>query len=77
VLFSLCRPCLDPEVRRPPATNRQIADEIHLSVDAVKFHLRALFAKFAVADLAQNEKRLRLVDRAIALGLASLGPESG
>lgn len=71
VLVSLCRPCLDPEARRPPSTNRHIANDVNLSVDAVKFHLRALFVKFGVEDLAQNEKRLRLVDLAIAAGIAA------
>ena len=70
VLACLCRPCLDRDARRSPATNPQIAAETNLSVDAVKFHLRALFVKFEVEDLAQNEKRLRLVDRALAAGAA-------
>ena len=43
-----------------PATNRQIADELFLSVDAVKAHLRVLFDRFGVGELVQNEKRARL-----------------
>ncbi|MDQ2729179.1 MAG: FHA domain-containing protein [Actinomycetota bacterium] len=65
VLVALCRPCLEPDVLAPPATNRQIADEVFLSVDAVKAHLRGLFAKFEVGDLAHNEKRIKLVGEAI------------
>jgi hypothetical protein len=40
-------------------------------VDAVKKHLRALFEKFGVAHLPQNEKRARLVERAFAGGFIS------
>jgi hypothetical protein len=36
-----------------------------LSLDAVKGHLRGLFAKFEVDSLPQNEKRLRLAERAL------------
>lgn len=68
VLVALCRPCLEPDVLAPPSTNRQIADEVFLSVDAVKTHLRALFAKFDVGDLAHNEKRIKLVGEAIRRG---------
>jgi hypothetical protein len=32
-------------------------------------HLRALFAKFGVEDLPQNQKRLRLVELALASGV--------
>ena len=42
-----------------------------LSVDAVKGHLRALFSKFGIEHLPQNEKRLRLVERALQAGLVS------
>ena len=54
-----------------PRSNRQIAEELFLSVPAVKLHLRALFDKFGVEDLPQNEKRLALVGRARASGLVS------
>ena len=46
----------------------QIADQIHLSLDAIKGHLRVLFVKFGVDGLAQNEKRLRLAERAMDSG---------
>jgi pSer/pThr/pTyr-binding forkhead associated (FHA) protein len=59
VLVALCRPVND-STAATPATNRQIADEVFLSVDAVKAHLRVLFDRFGVGDLAQNEKRARL-----------------
>ena len=39
VLVGLCRP-LKASAYATPATNREIAEELHLSVDAVKAHLR-------------------------------------
>lgn len=71
VLVALCRPYRDGGTYARPATNRQIADELFLSVEAVKDHVRALFAKLGVERLPQNEKRLRLVERAFATGAIS------
>src|SRR4051794_29273329 len=59
ILIALCRP-VHESTAATPATNRQIADEVFLSVDAVKAHLRVLFNRFGVGELAQNEKRARL-----------------
>jgi DNA-binding CsgD family transcriptional regulator len=71
VLVALCRPFKDGATFATPATNQQIAAELHLSVDAVKTHLRALFEKFGVAELPQNRKRVALVERALQSGLIS------
>jgi hypothetical protein len=71
VLIALCRPYKHRSSFASPATNHQIAEELFLSVDAVKTHLRVLFAKFGVADLPQNQKRIRLVERAFYSGLIS------
>ena len=68
VLDALCRPYRESEFATP-ATNQQIAEELFLSVDAVKAHLRALFAAFALEDLPQNQKRSVLAMRAMQLGL--------
>ncbi|HWF34387.1 MAG TPA: FHA domain-containing protein [Solirubrobacteraceae bacterium] len=68
VLIALCRPYRDGESFSTPATNRQIAAEVFLSVEAVKMHLRTLFGKFELAELAQNEKRARLAESALELG---------
>jgi hypothetical protein len=69
VLVALCRPFRDDAERfATPATNQEIADELVLSLDAVKSHMRALFARFGVEDLPPNEKRTRLVERALAGG---------
>jgi len=71
VLVALCRPYKDGTAFATPATNQQIADELFLSVDAVKTHLRVLFAKFGIEQLPQNQKRIRLVERAFYAGLIS------
>jgi hypothetical protein len=71
VLIALCRPYRDGGTFATPATNQQIADEVFLSVDAVKTHLRALFGKFELNDLAQNQKRARLAECVFQLGLIS------
>jgi pSer/pThr/pTyr-binding forkhead associated (FHA) protein len=71
VLVALCRPFKDSAVFVTPPTNDQIGQELFLSVDAVKKHLRALFEKFGVEHLPQNEKRARLVERAFAGGFIS------
>jgi pSer/pThr/pTyr-binding forkhead associated (FHA) protein len=71
LLIALCRPFKGSPPFATPATNQQIADEVFLSVDAVKTHLRTLFQKFGVEELAQNQKRARLVELAFRSGLIS------
>ena len=71
VLIALCRPFKESRGYVTPATNQQVADELFLSVDAVKTHLRALFAKFGVEDLPQNQKRIRLVELALKSGVVT------
>jgi hypothetical protein len=70
VLAALCRPYKDTELATP-ATNQQIADELYLSVDAVKAHLRTLFGYFGVEQLPQNQKRSYLAMRALQDGVVS------
>ncbi|MCL2533402.1 MAG: FHA domain-containing protein [Nocardiaceae bacterium] len=69
ILVALCRPYKHGATFANPASNQEIADEVFLSVDAVKTHLRALFSKFGVEKLPQNQKRLRLVERALHSGV--------
>ena len=66
ILGALVRPMREGSAYDTPATNREIADEVFLSVDAVKGHLRALYAKFYLADLPQNAKRARLAEIALS-----------
>jgi hypothetical protein len=68
VLVALARPYKHDEFA-VPATNQDIADELHLSVDAVKSHLRTLFQRFGIEHLPQNQKRSRLVAEALQSGL--------
>jgi pSer/pThr/pTyr-binding forkhead associated (FHA) protein len=70
VLVALCRP-LNDATSAMPATNKQIADEVFLSVDAVKAQLRLLFERFGLGELAQNEKRVRLAQLAFGAGAVS------
>jgi hypothetical protein len=70
VLVALARPYKHGDFATP-ATNQAIADELHLSVDAVKAHLRALFARFGIEQLPQNQKRSRLVAEALQHGVLS------
>ena len=72
ILVALCRPFGEGSRYATPSTNQQIADEVFLSVDAVKGHLRTLFEKFAVGDLPQNQKRVRLVELALQSGAISV-----
>jgi pSer/pThr/pTyr-binding forkhead associated (FHA) protein len=69
ILRALCRPCTDGTHFPTPASNRQIADEVHLGVDAVKAQLRRLFVIFGISELAQNRKRVRLAELALNGGL--------
>jgi pSer/pThr/pTyr-binding forkhead associated (FHA) protein len=71
VLLALCRPYKDGDSFATPATNQRIGEELHLSVDAVKTHMRALFAKLEVGDLPQNQKRVALVERALQTGIVN------
>lgn len=68
VLVALCRPFKD-STYATPATNRQIAEELVVGVDAVKSTLRALFEVFGVDDLPQNQKRASLALQALRSGV--------
>jgi pSer/pThr/pTyr-binding forkhead associated (FHA) protein len=68
VLIALCRPFKD-STYATPATNQQIADELVVSVDAVKSTLRALFEVFGVDALPQNQKRASLALQALRTGV--------
>ena len=68
VLTSLCGAAVDggfAAVR----SNREIADELFLSIETVKSHLRVMFELFGVSGLPQNRKRSELARRAIEMGV--------
>lgn len=68
ILIALCRPMFESAFA-VPATNKEIAAEVYLSVDAVKAHLRVLFDRFGLAELPQNEKRARLAAAVLMQGI--------
>jgi pSer/pThr/pTyr-binding forkhead associated (FHA) protein len=71
VLVALCRPFKNNATYANPASNQQISDELFITTETVKTHMRALFAKFDVEDLPQNQKRARLVERAMQSGVVT------
>jgi pSer/pThr/pTyr-binding forkhead associated (FHA) protein len=72
ILVSLCRPFRDGSRYATPPTNQEVADEVFLSVDAVKGHLRVLFERFGLSELPPNAKRVRLVELALQSGLITM-----
>jgi len=71
VLIALCRPYRGDAPYVVPPSNQAIAEEVFLSVHAVKSHLRRLFRTFGIDHLPQNQKRARLVALALRSGLVS------
>ena len=70
VLVEVCRPFAGSSFAAPAST-RQIADALMISLDTVKTHLRALFDAFGVEALPQNQKRAELARRALERGVVS------
>jgi predicted component of type VI protein secretion system len=70
VLVALCRPYKSGGFATPPS-DQQIADELFLSVRAVKTHLAVLFAKLGVDELPEDQRRVGLVERAFQSGVIS------
>ena len=71
ILVALCRPYRDGAEFPIPASNQQIADEVFLGVEAVKRQLRTLFQSFELGELPQNQKRARLAELALRLGIVA------
>jgi len=71
VLAALCRPYKGRSGFASPATDQQIAEQLFLSVGAVRTHLRVLYAKLGVEELPHNQTRVHLVERALSTGLIS------
>jgi pSer/pThr/pTyr-binding forkhead associated (FHA) protein len=64
VLAALCRP-LGRAGYAAPATNRQIASELVISVETVKGTMGALFERFGIRELPQSQKRAALAARGL------------
>jgi FHA domain-containing protein len=71
VLVALCRPYRDGSPFATPASNQDIADEVHLSIPRVKAHLHDLFERLEVGELPHNAKRAKLVEVAFRTGAVS------
>lgn len=71
VLVALCHPLFGSGLVATPASNREIAERLCLSLGGVKSHIRSLFAKLDIEELPQNRKRAELARRAIEAGLVS------
>ncbi len=67
VLIALCRPLRAGSLAFP-ASNGEIAEELYLSVDAVKTHMRGLYKAFELDHLPQQHKRAQLAQRALLAG---------
>jgi pSer/pThr/pTyr-binding forkhead associated (FHA) protein len=77
VLVALCRPLAEARQTAVPPSNSEVADELTLSVEAVRTHMKALFKLFEVPDLPQNRKRAELARRALASGVVSAREAGG
>jgi pSer/pThr/pTyr-binding forkhead associated (FHA) protein len=71
VLVALCRPLKNPE-QALPASNQAIAEELCLSIPAVKKRLTSIFARFDLDHLPQSEKRTRLALMALQSGIVGI-----
>ena len=69
VLAALCRPMSELTPDAGPASNRQIAEELFLSVETVKTHMRALAQLFSVDHLPQTQRRYAMAQQALRWGL--------
>jgi DNA-binding NarL/FixJ family response regulator len=70
VLEALCAPYKGGGIATPP-TDEQIAEELFLSPQAVKTHLTVLYAKLEVDEPNDDQRRVRLVERAFESGVVS------
>jgi pSer/pThr/pTyr-binding forkhead associated (FHA) protein len=71
VLTALCRPYKGGSAYAVPASNQQIADELFVSTETIKTHLRALFTKFGLDQSPHPNKRALLVERAMLSGVVT------
>jgi hypothetical protein len=72
VIEALSRPLRERGLEARPASNQAVAGEVFLSLDAVKGHLRTIYAKLGLEELPQNAKRAELARLAAAGELDAL-----
>ena len=72
VLHALCRPLAEQRYAAP-ASNREIADALVISVETVKSTLGRLFELFGLEALPQNQKRAALAAEALVRGIVRPG----
>jgi DNA-binding CsgD family transcriptional regulator len=77
VLRALCRPLAAGDIFTEPASLARIAAELSVTDEAVKQHLRNLYAKFGLHDAADQRRRVRLANEAIRRGAIGLGELRG
>jgi pSer/pThr/pTyr-binding forkhead associated (FHA) protein len=70
VLVALCRPFAAGRFATPPS-NRELAEELCVSVETVKFHLHGLFELFGLAEVPQHRKRAVLAQLALERGVVT------
>lgn len=73
VLRELCRPYKTGSSYGAPASNKQIADQLYLSLEGVKTHMRGLFDRFDVGEMPAGQKRARVVELAFNAGIVRRG----
>jgi pSer/pThr/pTyr-binding forkhead associated (FHA) protein len=71
VLVALCAPYKHGDRFAAPASNQAIADQLVLSIEAVKTHMKTLFEKLELGDLPRQEKRIELARRALEWGVVT------
>jgi predicted component of type VI protein secretion system len=71
VLVALCRHYKEEGGVTGPAGDDQLAEELFLSIDALRTHLMVLFAKFSLDQADPAQQRTLLVERAIFDGVVS------
>jgi pSer/pThr/pTyr-binding forkhead associated (FHA) protein len=69
VLLALCRPLQGAARAAQPASNQEIAEQLHVSIETVKTHLGNLYEQFGLGRLKPNEKRAQLARHALETGI--------
>jgi pSer/pThr/pTyr-binding forkhead associated (FHA) protein len=75
VLVALVAPYARDSFATPPS-NREVAAELSVSVDTVKFHLHTLFETFGLAEVPQHQKRAALARLVLESGVVTLAEVS-